>query len=103
MAHKTKRTPTNAEREKLRKENEQRLKKMKVKKSRKEEKSKQEMEKEDKTKKMRRGLKALKEIKRYQSNTKMLIRRLPFQRIVKEIIQKVQEDLKLQSTCEGAE
>ena len=29
----------------------------------------------------------------------MLIRRLPFQRFVKEIIQKVQEDLRLQSTA----
>ena len=91
--------PTNAEREKLWKENEQQVKKMKVKKTRKEEKSKQEKEKEDKAKKMRRGLKALKEIKKYQSNTKMLIRRLPFQRVVKKIVQKVWEDLKLQSTA----
>ena len=29
----------------------------------------------------------------------MLIRRLPFQRVVKEIIQKVREDLRLQSTA----
>ena len=70
----------NAEREKLRKENEQQVKKMKVKKSREEEKSKQEKEKEDKTKKTMRGLKVLKEIKNYQSNTEMLIRRLPFER-----------------------
>ena len=48
---------------------------------------------------MRWGLKALKEIKRYQSNTEMLIRRLPFQSVVKEIIQKVWNDLKLQSTA----
>ena len=48
---------------------------------------------------MKRGLKALKEIKKYQSNTEMLIRRLPFQRVVKEIVQKVQEDLRLQSTA----
>ena len=90
--------PTNAEREKLRKENEQQVKKMKVKKTRKEGKSKQEKEKEDKAKKTRRGLKALKEIKKYQINMEMLIRRLPFQRVVKEIVQKVQEDLRLQST-----
>ena len=41
-------------------------------------------------KKMRRGLKALKEIKRYQSGTELLIRRLPFQRVVKEITQENQ-------------
>ena len=74
----------NAEREKLWKENEQQVNKMKIKKTRNEEKSKQEKEKEEKTKKMRRGLKALKEIKKYQSNTEMLIRRLPFQRVVKK-------------------
>ena len=48
---------------------------------------------------MRQGLKALKEIKKYQSGTEMLIRRLPFQRVVKEIVQKVQDDLRLQSTA----
>ena len=31
---------------------------------------------------VRMGLKALKEIKRYQSNTDTLIRKLPFQRVV---------------------
>ena len=36
---------------------------------------------------VRRGLKALKEIKRYQSSTDMLIRRLPFQRVMREIAQ----------------
>ena len=45
---------------------------------------------------MRQGLKALKEIKKYQRGTEMLIRRLPFQRVVKEIIQKIQGDLRLQ-------
>ena len=41
----------------------------------------------------------LKEIKIYQSGTEMLIRRLPFQSIVKEIIQKISGDLRLQSTA----
>ena len=72
---------------------------MKVVRTRKEGKTKQEKEKEDKTKKMRWGLKALKEIKKYQSNTEMIVRRLPFQRVVKEIIQKVWDDLRLQSTA----
>ena len=91
--------PTNAEREKLQKDNEWQVKKMKVKKARKEEKSKQEKEKEDKTKKTRRGLKALKEIKKYQSNTEMLIRRLPYQEGCKRNCSKVREDLTLQSTA----
>ena len=41
----------------------------------------------------------MREIKKYQSGTEMLIRRLPFQRVVKEIIQKIREDLRLQSTA----
>ena len=72
---------------------------MKVGRMKKEGKTKQEKEKDDKTKKMRWGLKALKEIKKYQSSTEMLIKRLPFQRVVKEIIQKVWDDLRLQSTA----
>ena len=48
---------------------------------------------------MRWGLKALEEIRKYQSGTEMLIRRLPFQRVVKEIIQKIWDDLRLQSTA----
>ena len=72
---------------------------MKVGRMRKEGKTKQDKEEEDKTKKMRWGLKALKEIKKYQSSTEMLITRLPFQRVVKEIVQKVWDDLRLQSTA----
>ena len=48
---------------------------------------------------MRRGPKGLKEIKRYQSGTKLLIRRLPFQRVVKEIAQGVRADFRFQSTA----
>ena len=46
---------------------------------------------------VRRGLKALKEIKRYQSGTDMLIRRLLFQRMVREIAQSIRTDLRFQS------
>ena len=46
---------------------------------------------------VRRGLKALKEIKRYQSSTDMFIRRLPFQRAVREIAQTIKTDLRFQS------
>ena len=48
---------------------------------------------------VRRVLKALKEIKKYQSNIDMLIRRLPFQRVVQEIAQAIQTHLRFQSTA----
>ena len=48
---------------------------------------------------MKRGLKALKEIKKYQSGTELLLQRLQFQRVVKEIIQGIRSDLCLQSTA----
>ena len=71
---------------------------MKTKRRRRGEKFKPDKEQKDQTKKMKRGLKPLKEIERYQSNTEMLIRKLPFQRVVKEIVQKIREDLRLLST-----
>ena len=43
------------------------------------------------------GLKALQEIKKYQSTTDMLISKLPFQRVVREIAQTIREDLQFQS------
>ena len=46
---------------------------------------------------VRRGLKALKEIKKFQSSTDMLIRKLPFQRVVREIAQMIRMDLRFQS------
>ena len=46
---------------------------------------------------MKRGLRALKEIKKYQSGTELLIRRLPFQRLVREIAQGIWTDLRFQS------
>ena len=86
-------------REHLRKENGKRAKRMKVEKNGRRGEVKPDKERGEKIKKMRQGLKALKEIKKYQSDTEMLIRRLPFQRVIKEIIQKIQEDLRLQSTA----
>ena len=44
--------------------------------------------------KMERGFKALKEIKKYQSGTELLIRRQPFQRLVREIVQEIRTDLR---------
>ena len=55
--------------------------------------------KEEKSKSVRRGLKALHEIKKYQSSMDTLIRKLPFQRVVKEIAQSIREDLQFQSTA----
>ena len=59
-----------------------------------------EKKEEGVARKMKRGLralKALKEIKKYQSGTELLIRRLLFQRLVREIVQGIQTDLRFQS------
>ena len=55
--------------------------------------SKREQKDDGVVKKLRRGLKALKEIKKYWSSAKLLIRRVPFQRLVKEIAQGIRTDL----------
>ena len=56
-------------------------------------------EREGVARKMKRGMTALKEIKKYQSGTELLIRRLLFQRSVKEIVQRIWTDLRFQSTA----
>jgi histone H3 len=43
------------------------------------------------------GTVALREIRRYQKSTDLLIRKLPFQRLVKEIAQDFKNDLRFQS------
>ena len=45
------------------------------------------------------GTVALREIRRYQKSTDLLIRKLPFQRLVRELIQDVRGDLRFQSTA----
>jgi histone H3 len=45
------------------------------------------------------GTVALREIRRYQKSTDLLIRKLPFQRLVKEIAQDFRQDLRFQSTA----
>lgn len=45
------------------------------------------------------GVVALREIRRYQKSTDLLIRKLPFQRLVREIAQNYKNDLKFQSTA----
>ena len=54
-------------------------------------------EKLEKQRKAQRGMQALKEIQKYQKGADLLIRRVAFQRLVKEIVQKRREGLKLQS------
>ena len=52
--------------------------------------------------KYRPGTVALREIRRYQKSTELLIRKLPFQRLVREIAQDCKADLRFQSAAIGA-
>ena len=45
------------------------------------------------------GTVALREIRRYQKSTELLIRKLPFQRLVREIAQDFKQDLRFQSSA----
>jgi histone H3 len=45
------------------------------------------------------GTVALREIRRYQKSTELLIRKLPFQRLVREISQDFKSDLRFQSSA----
>lgn len=45
------------------------------------------------------GTVALREIRKYQKSTELLIRRLPFQRLVREIAQDIKTDCRFQSTA----
>jgi histone H3 len=45
---------------------------------------------------------ALREIRKYQKGTDLLIRKLPFQRLVREIAQGFRTDLRFQSSAIGA-
>ena len=45
------------------------------------------------------GIRALMEIRRYQKTTKLLIRKLPFQRLIREIAQDCKSDLHFQSSA----
>jgi histone H3 len=52
-----------------------------------------------KPRRYRPGTRALKEIRRYQKSHELLIRKLPFQRLVREIAQDFKIDLRFQSTA----
>jgi len=58
-------------------------------------------EKVKKHKRYRPGVKALKEIRQYQKTTELLVRRLPFQRVVREIMQNLSkaQDLRIQAVA----
>ena len=45
------------------------------------------------------GTVALREIRKYQKSTELLIRKLPFQRLVREIAQDFKTDLRFQSSA----
>ena len=45
------------------------------------------------------GTVALREIRRYQKSTELLLRKLPFQRLVREIAQDCKNDLRFQSSA----
>ena len=52
-----------------------------------------------KPRRFRPGTVALREIRRYQKSTELLVRKLPFQRLVREIAQEFKVDLRFQSTA----
>ena len=55
-----------------------------------------------KTRRFRPGTVALREIRRYQKSTELLIRRRPFQRLVREIAQELRPDLRFQTAAVAA-
>ena len=52
-----------------------------------------------KPRRYRPGTVALREIRRYQKSTELLIRKLPFQRLVREIAQEFKSDLRFQGSA----
>jgi histone H3 len=52
-----------------------------------------------KPRRYRPGTVALREIRKYQKSTELLIRKQPFQRLVREIAQAIKSDLRFQSTA----
>ena len=52
-----------------------------------------------KPRRFRPGTVALRQIRRYQKSTELLIRKLPFQRLVREVCQGIHKDLRFQSTA----
>jgi len=55
-----------------------------------------------KPKRYRPGTVALREIRKYQKSTELLIRKLPFQRLVREIARNLKSDVRFQSSALAA-
>ncbi len=55
-----------------------------------------------KTQRFRPGVVALREIRRFQKSTELLIRKLPFQRLVREIAQEINATMRFASSAVGA-
>ncbi|EFA83331.1 histone H3 [Heterostelium album PN500] len=55
-----------------------------------------------KTHRYRPGTVALREIRKYQKSSELLIRKLPFQRLVREVAQEFKTDLRFQSSAIAA-
>lgn len=55
-----------------------------------------------KPKRFRPGIVALREIRRFQKSTELLIRKLPFQRLVREIAQDINGTMRFASSAVGA-
>lgn len=55
-----------------------------------------------KARRFRPGTVALREIRHYQKSTDLLLRKLPFQRLIREIAQDFRADLRFQSAAIGA-
>ena len=52
-----------------------------------------------KPRRFRPGTVALREIRKYQKSTELLIQKIPFQRLVREVMQQIKADLRIQSTA----
>ena len=55
--------------------------------------------KDRKKRRFRPGTKALRDIRRYQKSTELLIKRAPFQRLVREVAQDFKTDLRFQASA----
>merc|ERR1719198_831433 len=64
--------------------------------------SKKNIEDLKKIHRYRPGTVALREIRRYQKSTDLLVRKLPFQRLIREIAQDFKSDLRFQSSAIAA-
>lgn len=58
-----------------------------------------EKQKHEKKKRFKPGTCALREIRHYQKSTNLLLKKLPFQRLVREVAQEFKNDLRFQSTA----